>query len=135
MLRDPVTNARIWVGSRARTMPVAGMVQRGRPRTGKIAALREHAANAMPGKASRRNGNQAGCGFSIITAHPSHRQPSHCEPSPHAMAVTHLHSERWAIQWGVYSGCSAMAESLINYIGSTIEMPHCRLAIDLRRKR
>ena len=38
------------------------------------------------------------------------------------MAVTHLHSEPWAIQSGVNSGCSAMAESLINCIGSSIEM-------------
>jgi hypothetical protein len=40
MLRDPVSDARIWVGSRARTILLAGIVQRGRLRPGKIAALK-----------------------------------------------------------------------------------------------
>src|SRR5438105_3367713 len=33
---------------------------------GKRISLRAHAANTIPGRASRRSGSQVGCGFSII---------------------------------------------------------------------
>src|SRR6516165_10960291 len=101
MLRDPVADARIWVGSRARTMPITGMVQTGRPETGKIAAFREHAANAMPGKVSRRSGNQAGCGFSIITPRSAYRQPSHCGGVRHAMTVINFTQSHRQFTWGI----------------------------------
>jgi hypothetical protein len=66
--RDANANARRCVGRSASTIPIAGIVQKGRSSSGKRASLRAYAEKPIPGKKSKRSGNQTGCGFSIITA-------------------------------------------------------------------
>jgi hypothetical protein len=58
-----------------------------------------------------------------MTTRPPYRQPSHCIGVPHAMAVINLHSEPSVILLEVNPNRSAMAQSMADCIGGSIEMP------------